>query len=50
MHGMQLACWETEETLDYHWYNSSVWTINAFGRGTDIEAKMFKSLKSGNVW
>ena len=26
-----------------------VWTVNAFGKGTNIKARTFKSLKSGNV-
>ena len=38
MHRTQIACWETEETLDYHWY-SYVWTVNAFGKGTVSKAK-----------
>ena len=48
MHRTSLACWETEETLDYHWC-SYVWTVNAFGKGTHIKAKAFKSLKFRNV-
>ena len=38
MHRTQIACWETEETLGYHWY-SYVWTVNAFGKGTVSKAK-----------
>ena len=43
MHITQLVCWETEETLDYHWY-SYVWIVNAFDKGRDIKAQTL------NLW
>ena len=43
-----VACWETEETFDYHWDQLCL-DCKCFGKGTDIKAKTLKSLKSGNA-